>query len=972
MKLTNPSLLLNFLGNDLEPGKQTQQTVSSAFILNRSVKFPQQLLNGLKSSSDSVSLQLSRNCASTEDIIATDGDIEAVLKDGEDTIFTGFVSTSFRWEVTQTGETALAITLEGRGTRLLSLPYIDTGKVFFDNTASAVIYQIATKVGISLAPGMDRVLLQSVSQVVEAGTTCKELLDQLCYECNAVYYFNNLGQLCIFPINPSTENAEVLTDNDLFVVSHRAVTLQKKLRTYKGARVQYWTHGTADNYLVYRNTTGASSQYPYCNLELQPGEYFDGIEIYSEADWSAATQDTFREPALIGAVNAESETQLVGSNQIVNISNLNPVVEKGLNLSAEFENVGGGYFKLTCHNSGNSPRSFFRLDLYASIVYQKSIGVIRTQIDGVSTNKTLLEEEMKWIHTKEDAQKHANLLAQYHQFGGATYTFNSKKKLSLGSVIHLQENLHSGLDVYVMLIAREETHADVISYTAVGISTFNLDSPVYYGQTEEAKETGKQGPQGEPGATTEIQYALGDSIIEPPTSEMTWGGEPMLWNGEVMTWNADLYSDEVPEMQRGKYIWMRSRVGNGEWNYTRLTGAVSWDAESLGVATTETPKTSSEGLGLIPGDFFVAGATFTEDSVEYKKGYAYIYNGATWDVMDLSLPDNAQKAQNLAAALFSSGINVTDSTASIWGWFQNMVAQDASIKKLNATEALFENIHVSGDSLFDGNLFSRAIKTYDASSGGSVSFSTTGGRILVADLLSVLGAYGNFVATAGSISTVDINGGLTHTYTASEGDPIYLLLSANNFVVRQNSSANDIVEGRIDVTAQIPTLYLSRYDNGSISVNVNCSLTLASEGAGARVTTLKPESSSSSLGTSDSPFPKIWVGNFGTTMPVMGSPNPQGYCSLSNGLMMKWGEVKSSENTNVARAFHSYTQAEGGAFPNATLFVVIVGQTFCHVNAEMWSSGNDGKTGFAYHKTALTSYSDYTSGAGFNFLAIGF
>ena len=247
MKLTNPSLELKFLGNDLEPGKQTEQTVSSAFILNRSVKFPQQLLNGLKSSSDSVSLQLSRDCASTEDIIATDGDIEAVLKDGETTIFTGFVSTSFRWEVTQTGETALAITLEGRGTRLLSLPYIETGKIFFNNTASAIIYQIATKVGISLAHGMDRVLLQNVSQVVEAGTTCKELLDQLCYECNAVYYFNNLGQLCIFKINPTTEGAEVLTDNDLFVVSHRAVTLQKKLRTYKGARVQYWTHGTADN-----------------------------------------------------------------------------------------------------------------------------------------------------------------------------------------------------------------------------------------------------------------------------------------------------------------------------------------------------------------------------------------------------------------------------------------------------------------------------------------------------------------------------------------------------------------------------------------------------------------------------------------------------------------------------------------------------------------------------------------------------
>lgn len=836
MKLTNPSLLLNFLGNDLEPGKQTQQTVSSAFILNRSVKFPQQLLNGLKSSSDSVSLQLSRDCASTEDIIATDGDIEAVLKDGEDTIFTGFVSTSFRWEVTQTGETALAITLEGRGTRLLSLPYIDTGKVFFDNTASAVIYMIASKVGISLAPGMDRVLLQNVSHIVEAGTTCKELLDQLCYECNAVYYFNNLGQLCIFPINPSTENAEVLTDNDLFVVSHRAVTLQKKLRTYKGARVQYWTHGTADNYLVYRNTTGTDSQHPYCNLELQPGEYFDGIEIYSEADWSAATQDTFREPALIGAVNAESETQLVGSNQIVNISNLNPVVEKGLNLSAEFENVGGGYFKLTCHNAGNSPRSFFRLDLYASIVYQKSIGVIRTQIDGVSTNKTLLEEEMKWIHTKEDAQKHANLLAQYHQFGGATYTFNSKKKLSLGSVIHLQENLHSGLDVYVMLIAREETHADVISYTAVGISTFNLDSPVYYGQTEEAKETGKQGPQGEPGATTEIQYALGDSPRYAPSEEMEWQGMAMVWDGDFMVWNEGLYTDEVPEPSRGQYIWMRTRIGDGDWQYSRLTGASAWDAENLGIYMDHCPTQSNEGMGLMTGDYFLAGATFTDpvDGNLYSAGCAYVYlDGYGWDGMDITMPTNSAKALDLLSSLSTTGITIpaSNSSYSLFLWAKNFVAQNAVIANL-----ISRNLQVGDGDGTTGSGFRFRAKAYDAD-GTKLTNPVFDVYFGDAMLFSVDPATGNIYFGTGfwyAPSDTAIHSANDNVVIGSGGDIVIneglyksnLLCPSFRSMPKDPPSSPTVLNVSGNSTAQFTTIY-NAVGIGNVGVLVPCSHSIA-------------------------------------------------------------------------------------------------------------------------------------------------
>jgi len=146
-------------------------------------------------------------------------------------------------------------------------------------------------------------------------------------------------------------------------------------------------------------------------------------------------------------------------------------------------------------------------------------------------------------------------------------------------------------------------------------------------------------------------------------------------------------------------------VGDGPWQYTRLTGAVAWDAENLGVCLDATPTESSEGLGLIPGDYFIAGNTFTEDSVEYKFGYAYTYNGASWDVLDLSLSENSGKALQLASSLFSSGINVTDATASIWGWFQNLVAQNAVIQSLIARNVTVED---------ENGVFSFRAHAYDA------------------------------------------------------------------------------------------------------------------------------------------------------------------------------------------------------------------------------------------------------------------
>ena len=205
--------------------------------------------------------------------------------------------------------------------------------------------------------------------------------------------------------------------------------------------------------------------------------------------------------------------------------------------------------------------------------------------------------------------------------------------------------------------------------------------------------------EGKDGDSAEIQYAIGDSITDPPQGDMFWGGEEMLWGQPDMAWDEAEYSDDVPDMERARYIWMRTRVGDGEWQYTRLTGSTSWDPEGLGVATgaTGVPTQSKEGLPLVAGDFFIAGETFTEDGNEYKQGYTYEYTGSSWSPLDLSDPANAEKGLKCLGDLMASGINVSDSTASIYGWFQNLIAQNAVINQLVAEVATLKQLIVTGD-----------------------------------------------------------------------------------------------------------------------------------------------------------------------------------------------------------------------------------------------------------------------------------
>jgi len=688
MTYTSPKLTLTFKGNDLPVGHLEIQDITYDYIINGSIRRNMQLMDGLKSSSNQIQLQLSRSCQSTEDIIATSGDIEAVLTDGNTKLFTGYVSTDFSWNVTKHGEQVLQISLEDVGTRLFSKPFIETGKHFFSGTASSAVNAICAAVGVTVHPDHTSALTQTIAFTAEAGATCKDLITQLCYECNAVYYFDANGLLCIFKISPSTSGAAKYDGSKLVDSGGSVISLSKKLRTYKGARVAYDEIATADNYLVYRNTTGQDSDHQYCNLELQPGEHFDGTEIYTAQEWSEATADTFREPALIGAVNAASESQIVGSNAIINISNLSATTVKTGSLTATFTNVGGGYFKLDATNPGSSAGAFTRMDLYASIVYVKSHGVVRTAIDGVSSGKVLLEEELRWIRDKSNAEKHANLLAQYNQFSGATYTFYSATQIPLGSVIELNDNVYSGLDVYVMVYRSEDNDVNsIIAYKAVAITTFDLTERAYYGVSEQGPQSGTQGPPGPKGDSMVVEYALGTYTepIYPPSEDMTWEGDPMLWDSETMQWGMSPWSTTQPALVRGMCIWMRTKVGSGPWIYSRLTGLAAWEPLCVGVATEATPTETQTGLSLVYGDYFVCGETFEEDGYTYHEGYVYTYDGnGHWYTMDLSDPENSEKALYACNELINSGINVTDSTASVYGWFRNLVAQNAVVANLFA------------------------------------------------------------------------------------------------------------------------------------------------------------------------------------------------------------------------------------------------------------------------------------------------
>ena len=65
---------------------------------------------------------------------------------------------------------------------------------------------------------------------------------------------------------------------------------------------------------------------------------------------------------------------------------------------------------------------------------------------GIKTgSEYTLDEELCFVHTREEASKHANMLLFYHRSAGAEYSFRARCDIPLGQVVRLHK--HSSLGV---------------------------------------------------------------------------------------------------------------------------------------------------------------------------------------------------------------------------------------------------------------------------------------------------------------------------------------------------------------------------------------------------------------------------------------------------------------------------------------------------------------------------------------------
>ena len=188
------------------------------------------------------------------------------------------------------------------------------------------------------------------------------------------------------------------------------------------------------------------------------------------------------------------------------------------------------------------------------------------------------------------------------------------------------------------------------------------------------------------------------------------------------------------------------------------------------------------------------------DTYLATNGVTYEYKGSWVECNDAS-----KLIANLKRLIDNPNVDLkTLSDPNTTSFFKRIIADELYVATLNAIDALFANIHVTGTSQFDGQIVNDALTTFPAHSGTislnlktdntyvknkstGLTSSYVSPQIKISDLENAFPTYGTYVASSGKLQFIDSTG-TTQTYTASSSNQIAFIYQNKYLEIQKNGA----------------------------------------------------------------------------------------------------------------------------------------------------------------------------------------
>ena len=705
----------------------------------RDITIDENLASNLESSSSIWKVTIPRNNPYILDIIQKD-DLHARLYDGATVFYTGWVSTSFNYTIDSHGQQAVQITLEDNGTHLLKTPYtkdvskVISGKFSWDSTSDpGVVQQICNACGIECLTNLTiPAMIQDsthVEAVADAAESCESLLKSVCKEMKCVYLFDGNGKLYLKPLSlPSLPSLTPLDDSDLY----DSIKLVRKARTYRGSRIKWKELASRNGALIYRVIEGQDTIHPDCYVPITYGQtlpspdggytYYDATDIKNGSEVFSISNvvPTIQCPPADGSVDYTTDPLDSNPNKFIQYG------AKSLKM----------LIKVTSSGHIN------KMQATADIRYVSSENVTYGDANdpNESITENLHEEECRWLHNDAaDEQdptilgpvtRFANFVAQYDRYCSSEFSFTTKgvNTFALGDIIRLNENLHTGLDAYLMITRRSrtltsydpsnKTFSGVWTYRAVATKAFDYNKTATKESTATSPSTTYTEAMPSVVESSSLTISPAQSTVDRDlragvSDTQSLGVRVFVTGGTVSNIHvAASLSDETP-------LTVTTVTTDTEWTVT-----VPKNTQASAVIITATAGTIIESASVsfvdktvynlfhgIQDDATDITATKLTGDFYYNKtdGITYVWDGNGWSELALTSADSAEKLLTaLNSALQANppiSLDVMSNKNTV-SWFNTIIASKAVIDNLfSKTITILNNGSISSHNFSEVNGF---------------------------------------------------------------------------------------------------------------------------------------------------------------------------------------------------------------------------------------------------------------------------
>lgn len=401
--------------------------------------------------------------------LALQTDVLAVVKDGQNTVFTGVINTDLSW--TDAGNPfpidQFSVTIQDFTSFFDKKTTVEVGLV--STTVADIVEKICLDCGVTIAPNQTGPAASVSAFILDEGKSYKDAMNNMLYQYGYSYTFNAYGEFVYFDYKSIPQNPETLDDEDIIT----GAKFSRLNRKYSGAKVTYNSLTKKTNELVYFEGGGYNSDNTIAPIILQPGTYypFDSTPTV-EAD-SGQVYQSFRGgyAETKTKYNGEKEFQSSEETSLLYTENHSVVQdwEKG-NVQINRQEFGFRKASVRLKNiHASEDANLYSLSIRADAWYRDKKC---SSLSGDASNPFICDCE--YIYASADADALASILARFYSGAHYKVTLQTERQIVPGAYMNIDTGLSGFTATALCISSSYDIEKDIYSSVFVTVSAAQI------------------------------------------------------------------------------------------------------------------------------------------------------------------------------------------------------------------------------------------------------------------------------------------------------------------------------------------------------------------------------------------------------------------------------------------------------------------------------------------------------------------